>query len=87
MKRIFSIWLLFTLLNFGLKAQEINLDTPVNLKFEGVTLKQVLHDIGEQYNVCISYSDSKIQADKTIHASYVSWSMRDMVRDFLHEKK
>lgn len=87
MKRIFSIWLLFTLLNFGMKAQEINPDTLVNLKFEGVTLKQVLHDIGKQYNVRFSYSDSKIQADKIIHASYVSWNMRDMLRDLLHENK
>ena len=84
MKLVFSIWFLFTLLTFGLKAQEIKLDTLVDLEFEGISLKQALHKIAQQYNIRFSYSDSKIKADNIIHANYSSCTMDDMLRDMLH---
>ncbi|MCK5370647.1 MAG: carboxypeptidase-like regulatory domain-containing protein, partial [Cyclobacteriaceae bacterium] len=85
MKRLFSIWLLFTLLSFGIKAQQIQLDTLVDLKFQGITLKQALHEISRQYGIRFSYSDSKIPTDNVIHADYTSIILGNLLTDMLQK--
>lgn len=87
MKRQFSISLLLILFSFGLKAQEIQLDTLVNIEFEGITLKDALHQISQQYSIRFSYSDSKIPVDHIIHASYTFMRLDNILKDLLHTKE
>lgn len=87
MKRQISISLFFILFSFGLRAQEIQLDTLINLEFEGVTLKQALHEISQQYSIQFSYSDSNIPVNNTIRASYASANLGDILRDLLHSNE
>lgn len=87
MKRQFSISLLLILFSFGLKAQDVQLDTLVNLEFDGITLKQALHEISQQYSIRFSYSDSNIPVKHTIHASYTSANLGDILRDLLHSNE
>lgn len=84
MKHLFSIWILLTVLTFGLKAQVLKLDTLVDFTFDGITLKQAIQEIEQQYHIRFSYSDSKIQVNKIVNASYVSWRLDDILRDILH---
>lgn len=72
------------LLSFGLNAQEIRLDTLVNIELEGITLKQALQEISQRYSVRFSYSDSKIPVTHKIHTSYSSIKLGEMLQDLLH---
>lgn len=87
MNRLFSIWLFLTFLSFGLKAQQIQLDTLVNIRFQGITLKQALYELSQQYGIRFSYSDSKIQTDNIIHADYTSLSLGELLTDMLHNNE
>ena len=70
MKRLIYISLLFIGFSSALRAQEIQLDSLVNIRFEGITLKAALNELSEKYDIRFSYSDSNIPVNDTIHASY-----------------
>ena len=48
----------------------MQLDSLVNVRFDGVTLKHALKHLSEEFDINFSYSDSKIPVNDTIRAAY-----------------
>ena len=88
MRQIITIWIFLFLLASGIRAQEVRLDTLVKLKFDGITLKQALSEISQQYSIKFSYSDSKIPVDKIIiYADFTAQRLGDVLHEVLYQHK
>lgn len=85
MKRLIYISIILTSLSLNLKAQEIQLDSLVNVSFEGITLKQALNNLSEEYDISFSYSDSKIPVNDTIRAAYKLTRLGTVLKSLLFE--
>jgi len=85
MKVLISVSVLIAALSFNLKAQEIQLDSVVSVEIEGLPLKEVLNNFSEEYDIRFSYSDSKIPANDTIYADFLSMRLGDVLKSLLHE--
>jgi hypothetical protein len=83
MKRYPIILLIVLLQIMQLRAQTTNPDTTVvDMEFKDMSLKQVLNDISEKYDVRFSYSDTKLNSEMLVSGIYRKTPLQDFLVDF-----
>ena len=87
MKTLAFILIITTLLTFDLKAQQINLDTLVDVRFDGIPMKEVLKEIAQKQGLRFSYSDSKLPMDRLITCDYYQYPLNIFLNDFFHQNE
>ncbi len=85
MRQFSSILLFLFVFSTALNAQQVSLDSLVDLEFKNITIKRVLEEISEKYGINFSYSDSNIPVNNLIDVTYNSIALGELLRDLLHK--